>query len=293
MSKPALQRWLELLSRLSLDAQYRLAVPIAAAVANTPNQISRQARTNIDSCFADLELAERNRLYREAIRHTCYAMTELGAVWCWPVDRVLESIRTFDICEEFEQTDRARIILAPHLGSWETLALWLGYHCQAIMLYKRFKKKRRETEQYMIQTRSRSGGKLVSTRKHGLRELLVGLKKGRSLMVLPDQKPGNSKARIASTFFGHSAPTTALVHSLCSRIDCDVFIASALRTSPPGGFEIYIRPLQHARLAADEIGSAQYMNDQIEKLVRTRPSQYQWGYDRFDFDAVDSSRDLP
>ena len=81
MSRTNLQRWLELLSRLSLGAQYRLAAPIAALMAHTPNQISRQARANIGLCFGDLGNAERRRLYHEAIRHTCYTMTELGAIW--------------------------------------------------------------------------------------------------------------------------------------------------------------------------------------------------------------------
>jgi KDO2-lipid IV(A) lauroyltransferase len=281
LSRTNLQRWLELLSRLSLGAQYRLATPLAALLAHTPNQVSRQARANIGLCFGDLGDAERHRLYRDAIRHTCYTMTELGAVWCWPVDRVLARIRSLDICDEFSRGERARIILVPHLGSWETLAVWLGRHCEAIMLYKRRKRKHRETDRYIVAARSRSGGTLVSTRKQGLRELLVGLKRGRSIVILPDQKPGGGKASIDSTFFGHSAPTTTLVQSLCSRIECDVFIASALRSAPPGEFDLCIRPLEHARLAADEATSAQYMNDAIEALVRTRPGQYQWGYRRF------------
>lgn len=290
MSGTNLQRWLELLSRLSLGAQYRLAVPIAALIAHTPNQISRAARANIDLCFGDREESERRRLYRETIRHTCYTMTELGAVWCWPVDRVLARIRSVDVCDEFERSERARIILAPHLGSWETLAVWLGRHYEAIMLYKRRKRKYRDADRYIVAARSRSGGTLVSTRKQGLRELLVGLKKGRSIMILPDQKPGGGKAHIDSTFFGHDAPTTTLVQNLCSRIECDVFIASALRSTPPGEFDLRIRPLEHARLAVDEAASAQYMNDAIEALVRTQPDQYQWGYRRFTAGAYAAAR---
>jgi len=80
------------------------------------------------------------------------------------------------------------------------------------------------------------------------------------------------------------------VQDLCSRVDCDVFLASAWRSSPPGEFDLRISPLEHARLAADEISSAQYMNDRIEDLVRSRPEQYQWGYRRFHKDAYAAAK---
>jgi len=127
----------------------------------------------------------------------------------------------------------------------------------------------------------------VSTKKPGLRKLLVGLKKGGCVTILPDQKPRTSKVRIESSFFALSAPTTTLVHSLCSKIDCDVFIASVIRSSPAGEFSLSIQALDHARLAGDQIESAQYMNDQIEQLVRQFPGQYQWGYGRFSKQAYE------
>jgi KDO2-lipid IV(A) lauroyltransferase len=282
LSKPAVQRWLELLSRLSLRGQYRLGRLLALLLRITPNQISRQTRRNIELCFGGLDRGARQRMYRESIDHTCYSMIELAAVWCWPVERVLEKITLLDVCEEFDRGSRARIILAPHIGSWEMLAVWLGRHCKAIMLYKQRKRKHRVTDRFILEARSRSGGSLVPTRKQGLRQLLSGLKQGRSLLILPDQRPGKGKGSIPSTFFGHSALTTTLVQGLCSRIDCDVFIACASRSDPAGEFALRIRPLEHARLAADEADSAQYMNDQIEALVRLKPAQYQWGYRRFD-----------
>ena len=204
---------------------------------------------------------------------------ELGTIWCRPVERVLELITSTDICAEFEASERARIIIAPHLGSWETLAVWLGKYYQPIMMYKR--RKNKAMDQYIKQARARSGGTLVPTKKHGLRQLLRGMKQGGSLMILPDQKPGGNKARIGSSFFGISAPTTTLVQNLCTKVDCDVFIAAVCRSSPVGEFKLSIRPLDAALLAGEEVVSAQYMNDQIEAMVRENLAQYLWGYRRF------------
>ena len=158
-------------------------------------------------------------------------------------------------------------------GSWETLAVWLGRHCDIIMMYKR--RKHRGIDRFVLEARARSGGSLVPTKKRGLRQLLVGLKNGKDLMILPDQRPGGKKAYIEAEFFGFDAPTTTLVHNLCSKMDCDVFIANVSRSAPPGVFSLRIRPLQHARLAADDRSSAQYMNDEIQALARQHLEQYQ------------------
>ncbi len=286
MSKPIFQYCFEILSYFSLRFQYRLGDLFAFFLRNTTNQLSRQARENIALCLSDLEPAEQKRIYRETIRHTCYAMTELGAVWCWPVDKILGQVTSLDICEEFEHSTRGKIILAPHLGSWETLGLWLGKSCDAMILYKR--RKNKALDRFINQARARSGGTPIPTKKHGLRKLLIGLKEGGSLLILPDQKPAGNKVRIESDFFGVDAPTTTLVQNLSCKVDCDMFLATIYRSSPPGEFSLRIQPLEHEQLATDEASSAQYMNDQIEHLVRQFPEQYQWGYRRFSSSAYAS-----
>jgi KDO2-lipid IV(A) lauroyltransferase len=146
-------------------------------------------------------------------------------------------------------------------------------------LYKR--RKNKAVDQFVKTSRSRTGGVPVPTKKAGLRQLLVGLKRGDSLVVLPDQKPPDNKARIESTFFGHSAPTTTLVQNLCSKLDCDVFVAVVYRTTPLGGLGIRIEPLDRDKLAGEEVQSASYMNDQVEQQVRRHKEQYLWAYRRF------------
>jgi len=277
--KPAIQGLLGLLAHFPLRFQYRFADAVAFTVRFIPNRFSRRMRQNIGLCFPELDQAAQKRLYRQALRHTVYVLFELAAVWCWPAEKILPRVTTIDICKEFQQTDRGKIILAPHLGSWEMLGIWLGQHCDAIILYKRLKDK--VLDGYIQQVRGRTGGTPVPTKKHGLRKLLIGLRANSNLMILPDQKPGGGKAHIKSEFFGVNAATTTLVRNLCVKVDCDVFIATIYRSSPPGEFGLIIQPLDRERLASDEAASARYMNDKMEQLVRQFPEQYQWSYRRF------------
>ena len=286
MSRPAIQLCLELLSHVSLRSQYRLADCIAFVLRIIPNQVSKHTRDNIKLCFPDLPSTEQKLLYRNSIRHTCYSMTELAAVWCWPADKILAQVTSFDICPEFNESTKSKIILAPHLGCWEMLAIWLGRACDTMILYKR--RSNRALDSFILESRARTGSTLVPTKKRGLRKLLIGLKKGENLMILPDQKPAANKGRIKSCFFGVSAPTTKLVQTFCARVDCDVFMATINRSNPPGEFGLRIERLEHSRLAAEETDSAQYMNDQIEQRCRFHPEQYQWGYRRFTSTAYEA-----
>ena len=279
MSKPLVQRLYELLSHLSLRSLNRIGRFVAFFVARTPNQVSRRAKLNIDLCFPELSARERRDLVRESIRHTCYAAIELSAIWCWPPEKVIRHITEVDICEGFDETTRGRIILLPHLGSWETLGVWLGARMPVMYLYKR--RKNRAVDAFVKASRSRTGGVPVPTKKAGLRQLLVGLKRGENLVILPDQKPRSNKAHIESTFFGHDAPTTTLVHNLCSKLDCDVFIAVVYRLPERGELGLSIEPLEREQLAGEEVASAAYMNAEIEKRVRRHREQYLWAYQRF------------
>jgi KDO2-lipid IV(A) lauroyltransferase len=277
--KPVIQDFLGLMAYLPLWFHYRFAHVIAFVFRVIPNRFARQTRQNIALCLPELDAAEQDKLYRQVLLHTAYAFTELAAVWHWPAEKIFPRITSVDICTEFQQADRAKIVLAPHLGSWETLGIWLGQHCNAIILYKRLKDK--GLDDYIRKIRGRTGGAPVPTRKHGLRKLLIGLRAKSTLMILPDQKPGAGKAQIKAEFFGVNAPTTTLVRNLCGKVDCDVFIATMHRSSPPGEFSLIIRALDRERLAGDEVASAQYMNDEIERLVRQFPQQYNWSYRRF------------
>ena len=210
----------------------------------------------------------------------------MAAVWCWPIDKIQKFITQVEICDSFDQSTRGRIILLPHLGSWETLAVWLGQRSNVMYLYKQNKNK--AINAFVTQARARTGGIPVPTNNHGLRQLLVGLQRGGSAVILPDQRPRPDKVHIPSTLFGLSAPTTSLVQNLCSKLDCDVFIAVAYRGSKVGEFRLCIESLEPARLAGEEVASALYMNQQIEQRVRQVPEQYQWGYRRFSNQVYES-----
>ncbi|MFV2031595.1 MAG: lysophospholipid acyltransferase family protein [Gammaproteobacteria bacterium] len=280
MKKPAIQILLELLSHSSIKTQYRIGAILGFFASRIPNQLSTLTESNIRLSLGGLNREKQQSLKQDAIRHTCYSLTELAAVWCWPAEKILARIETKNVCDQFRDSGKGRIVIAPHLGSWELLNLWLASETRLWSLYK--SPKNPAADRFILQARSRNGAQLAPTDASGLRKIIRGIKQGDTIMVLPDQRPRAGRAQVESRFFGRIAPTTPLVRNICRKVDCDAFIAVMYRQHAIGTFGLSIEPLAHDRLAADEQESAQYLNDEIEKRVKLHLAQYQWGYKRFE-----------
>ena len=279
MKKPPIQILLQFLARFSPATAFCVARVAAFFVYLLPNQIKHFTRLNISACFTDRSAEEARNLQKKSIVHSCLAFVELSFLWCKPTDDSLALTIDTEITSEFESKSRGQLIIAPHLGSWEFLNLWLANRGPLLSLYK--PQKNPQTDQFILEARSQNGAQLVATGTAGLRQVMKGLKLGKSVMVLPDQKPRRYKFHLTSDFFGQPARTSGLVHSLCDRVDCDVYIATALRETKKPGYRIKIDKLDHALLADSPQASVDYLNQSIEKLVAFSPEQYQWGYPRF------------
>jgi len=267
---------LKSLSALSLPSLYRIADFCSLLVRLIPNKTSTVIRRNIHLCFAERGTEQ---LYRSTIRQICYSALELAAVWCWPAEKILARITRKDICESFGQSNKARIVIAPHLGSWELLNLWLAGQGDLVSLYK--PRANTGVDQFVLNARSRNGAHLVPINASGLRQLSRSLKQGKTAMILPDQRPKKNKVRVMANFFGRGAPTTPMIHNLCSRIDCDIFLACIFRDRANASFELTLLELDHDKIAADQQSGLDYLNSEIEALIKQAPEQYQWSYRRF------------
>jgi len=286
VKKPVSQLILEFLSIFPIVVDYWLARILAFIAIHTSNSISGPTERNIRLCLADLPASQQQYLGRTSIRHTCYSLFELAAVWCWPAHKILSRVTSEEVCEEFKQSSRGRLIIAPHIGSWELLGIRIASNTELFSLYK--PQKNPKIDAFVRRARSRNGAQLVPTDPSGLRKLMKGLKRGATVIILPDQKPHRGSAFVDSTYFGQAVETTPLIKHICDRIKCDVFIGAMYRDENSITFNLSIDTLDYGRLTAEETDSAQYLNDAIEAMVRSHPEQYQWSYKRFSPTVYDS-----
>ncbi len=240
---------------------------------------ARVTQRNIDMCFPDLAAEERGRLARESLVHTGQCGLELIKVWMQPNARSIASIvgvRNQPLFDQALVSGRGLLLLVPHLGNWEVVALWCAQHREFTALYQ--PPKQALLEPIIKNARERMGNKLYPTDVSGVRAVLRALKKSGFSGILPDQEPDPDSGEFA-TFFRNPALTMTLVHGLASRTDCDVLMAYGHRV--PGGWEIVFRPTIGNISSAELQESLWSLNRSVESCIMDCPEQYQWEYKRF------------
>ncbi len=177
---------------------------------------------------------------------------------------------------------RGVIFLTPHLGCFEVTApsaaaLFGARYGPMTVLYR---PARQAWLASMLQaSRSRQGMLTVPTNLQGVRKLLKALRKGEAVGLLPDQVPPLGMG-IWSPAWGRPAYTMTLAGKLVLQTGADVVVAWGERLPLGRGYRIHARKLE-VDMQANLESMVAHINSAMEGLVRQRPSQYLWGYERY------------
>lgn len=236
---------------------------------------------NVSLCFPDMPPDEQHRLVRSRMKHLGMLALEFCYVWHRPVDKVLASIVSVDGDDCVRQAlaeGRSVILLAPHIGNWEALGVYLADQFPVTNMYQ--PPDNSALEDMIVTARKRNGSKLVPTNMAGVKALLKALKKGELVGVLPDQVPPLESGEFAP-FFNIPALTITLCFNLIQRTNAAVVVAYAKRSESSGQFELYFRPAHEDIYSADQQTSLAALNREVEQCALLMPEQYQWEYKRF------------
>lgn len=239
------------------------------------------ALRNIELCLPELSVDERTRLAKRSTLETGKTITELGAMWFWPVQRTRGLIKqvTGEQCiQEALSLGRGVIFASPHIGAWELCGLYCETFGEMTTLYR--PPKSIELDRMIYAARKRGGSKLVATDAKGVRSLFQALKRGGVTGILPDQDPGASGGEFAP-FFGVQANTMTLLSKLAFKGEVPVILVGAERLPKGEGFHIHAVPVELDYQQANIQQSLLTLNQAIERLIRHCPEQYQWSYKRF------------
>lgn len=266
------------LGLLSLDWQRRLGRLLGALVWFARSDAARITQINLQHCFPEMSPAQRKKLARSSLEHSAMLLTEMGTLHRWPTDqwrRLARRVEGEHLLERGEGDSRGLLILVPHFGNWEFLALVLGEHA-VTALYD--PPRLPALEPLIRRVRSRAGATLLPIDAGGLRGFYHALRSGGVTALLPDQVP-EREAGVYAPFFGVAALTMTFAHRVLQRTRARVVLGAAIRCDR--GFEVRFLEPDAAIKDPDPVVSATAMNAAIESLVRSDPAQYQWEYKRF------------
>jgi len=251
------------------------------ACAFLPTKLSRVTSINLRLCFPEWTATQRRRLARRSLTETGRMTLELGAMWGWSRERLLPLVRQVEgeeLVRDVLARGRGVILLAPHLGAWELVGLYLSSKYPITSLYR--PPHMGEMEEFYKRARERFGAQLVPAGAGGVRALHRALQRGEIAGILPDQDAGKGSG-IFVPFFGVLANTTVLPSRLAQRTGAAVVLAYAERLADGRGFHLHFRRGSDAILEQDLARSASALNADVERCVRELPQQYLWSYKRF------------
>ena len=272
-----------------LRACAALPLPLAHAVGTLigwgliliPNELRRISRINIPVCLPELYPAQQRRLLRASLIESGKTMSEAGALWLWPAPRVLALVKAASGEEHLRAAlaaGKGAILATPHLGAWEMMGLYSSAHYLITSLYR--PPRLTAMDELVRYGRERLGARLVPADAGGVRALYQSLGRDEVVGILPDQEPGPGNG-VFVPLFGIQANTMALLSRLAIKTGAAVIFCYAERLNRGQGYHLHFLPAPSVINQEPLDRSVAVMNAMVERLVRQRPEQYQWGYKRF------------
>jgi Kdo2-lipid IVA lauroyltransferase/acyltransferase len=225
------------------------------------------------SLFSDESGLRRAR--RRAIGEAGKITLEALAVWLKPPERVLgyfRHVHNYALIEQARDSGRGIVLLTPHLGCFEIAGFYFGQKLPLTVLYR--SPRMRALRTLMVLGRQRGSTELATTDLAGVRKLLLALRNGEAVGMLPDQAPRFGDG-VWAPFFGRPAYTMTLSNRLRRETGACVFMVFAERLPKGAGYCLHIEALDDAALDEAELNRA------VERAIRLCPEQYLWGYDRY------------
>lgn len=246
-----------------------------------PNSARHIAKVNIALTMPELDGAAQQSMVKEALKHTAISGVEMGVMWGASPEKGRNLVRTvhrMDILQNALSSGRGMLLCVPHLGNWEVLNHFMTMHTSITAMYR--PAKNATLDRWMLESREKTGIRLVPTTRAGVMALLETLENKGVVGILPDQVP-KLQSGVFAPFMGVETLTAKLTHELVKRTRPVVVFAFAKRLEDGAGFDIHFIEADERLYSEDSREAACGLNDSIERCVRECPEQYQWTYKRF------------
>jgi KDO2-lipid IV(A) lauroyltransferase len=269
---------LRLLSYLPLPILHGLGVALGWLVYLAPGKHGARMRANLKQSELCGNPTCRS-LLRQAIAESGKGILELAPFWMRPLSQTIKLVRKVtgqELLDKALDDGRGVILIAPHIGGFEIINQYLSSRLPLTSMYKPARNP--VIDRLMKEGRERGQAHLVPTDMTGIKAMLKALKRGEAIGILPDQVASKGDG-VWAPFFGRWAYTPTLVSRLAQSSGATMFITYAERMPWGRGYHIHILPV--APFSDDRHEAAAQLNREVEKVIRTIPAQYLWGYQRY------------
>ena len=264
-----------LLSKLSLNSVHTIGIIVGKLYFLFSKKSYKLLRDNIKNSKI-FELTSIEDSIRENINELGKGIIESFYLWGSSQEKSLKLIRNI-VGEKYlinaEKRGKGIIFLTPHLGCFEITSIYYGSKKPITVMYRKARKI--WMSDFMINGRKKGKVKPAPADIKGLKKVLIALKNGEAVGILPDQVADKGEGELAN-FFGRPAYTMVLISKLIKRTDATIIMAYGERLKNGNGFDIHVEELKRK-----DIETPNDLNKQVENFIKKNPTQYYWSYDRY------------
>ncbi len=234
---------------------------------------------NLELCFPDMTLAERNEWVRKNFEAVGMGVLETGMAWFWPdwrIDRWF-TVKGLEHIQSVRERKKGILLIGIHFLTLELGARIFGMKNPGIGVYRPNDNKLIDWLQTWGRLRS---NKSMLDRKD-LKGMIRALKQGEIIWYAPDHDYGPRSSVFVPLFAVDKAATTIGSYIL-TRSARPAIVPFVPRRLPNGkGYELLIQPVEWDVPIESEVATATWMNKVVEENILLAPEQYMWLHRRF------------
>ena len=268
--------------RLAIYLPYPLQLSLGRGLGWLLRQLARRrwriTLVNLERCFPELGVQERERLARRHFDSLGMAFIEIGMCWWASGERLKELAHI----EGVENLNAARaegkgvILLSAHFTTLEIGGRLLGLCTDFHLMYR--PNQNALIEEVMRRSRERHFDRAIP--RNDVRLMLRSLKEGKPVWYAPDQGYRGKNSEMVP-FFGIPAPTNTATSRLARASGAPVVPFFVERLPDTQGYALVLEPALENFPTDDPAADALRINKLLEERIRRVPEQYLWSHDRF------------
>ncbi len=238
----------------------------------------RIAARNLELCFPELSVGERQRLLRENFASTGMTFFEMAISWWWPVERLkrLGTVEGLEHLRQAEADGQGVILMALH---FTTLEMGGALLCMQQDMYGMYRAHKNPLFDF-IQRHGREQRLLGAIERDDVRGMLKVLRAGGVVWYAPDQDYGAQRSLFVP-LFGVQAATVTATSKFARLGRARVVPFTQTRLADGTGYKVTVHPALADFPGDSEEADCLRINQWIEQAIRQQPEQYLWAHRRF------------
>ena len=237
---------------------------------------NRYSKVNIIKCFPELDLKERNKIYKNNLFELSNIFFTTGVAWFWSNKRIQKNI-LYEIngINKLLNTQKSKdgvLLLFKHSLHLELDMRILGMNAEIYGIEREHNSKNFN----LVQRNGRLKSLKDLVDRKNTFTFMRWLKNGKTVLYAPDQDYGSKKS-IEIDFFNLPAATIKAPYKIMKKTNCKIFFLNSFYKENKLILNIEELAISHL----SEFEFLRELNNFIESKIRLNPSEYLWQHRRF------------